>query len=144
MRVIARSVLLVMAAAAIAHADPHDEVMQVLGKMAASLTETNVPGFMEGISKDMPEYDTLRDDVSALIKSAEVSSSIEPVTEDGDAQKYKIDLDWVLDIRSLEQDGPLVRRRQVIHCEFVKENKKWKIVSIKPLDFFAPANLGGK
>jgi hypothetical protein len=144
MRAIARSVALAFVLAALAHADPHADVMDVLARMAAALTVVNVPGFMSGVSKNMPDYDTLQDDVTALIKSAEVSSSIVPVTEDGDDQKYKIDLDWVLEIRSLEQDGPIVHRRQVIHCELRRENKHWKIVSLKPIDFFAAANLGGK
>ena len=51
---------------------------------------------------------------------------------------------WIgcCEIRSLEQDGPLVRRREVVHCELRKEKKHWKIVALKPIDFFAPANLG--
>ena len=52
-------------------------------------------------------------------------------------KRASIDLDWVLEIRSLEQDGPLVRRREVVHCELRKEKKQWKIVALKPIDFFA-------
>jgi hypothetical protein len=29
----------------------------------------------------------------------------------------------------------------VIQCELRKEKKRWKIVSIKPLEFFGPAKL---
>jgi hypothetical protein len=65
-----------------------------------------------------------------------------PLSDDGDDTSYKIDLDWLLEVRSLEQDGPLVRRRQVVHCELRKEKKHWKIIALKPLDFFAPAQLG--
>ena len=68
-------------------------------------------------------------------------SDIEPLMEDGNDQKRSIDLDWLLQVRSLAQDGPLVRRREVVHCELRKEKKHWKIVSLKPLDFFAPAKL---
>jgi len=53
----------------------------------------------------------------------------------------------VLEVRSLEQDGPIVRRREVIHCELRKDEahkkkSQWKIVAIKPLDFFGAAKLG--
>ena len=144
MRAIARSAALALVVAALARADAHDDVMEVLTKMAAALTEVNVPGFMAGVSKDLPQYDTLRNDVTALVNEAEISSSVQPVMEQAGDQTYKIDLDWVLEIRSLEQDGPIVRRREVIHCELRKEKAHWKIVALQPLDFFAAANLGGK
>lgn len=138
-------------AALFASADAHDDVMQVLSKMGAALTgesgvegarSGNVPEFMSVISKSMPDYDTLRENVTALVRDSEVSSAATPLTEDLQGDIYQIDLDWVLQIRSLEQDGPLVRRREVVHCELRKEKKHWKIVALKPVTFFAAANLG--
>jgi hypothetical protein len=148
----ARGAALLCIAAAFAHADAHDDVMDVVASMAGALTEVNGEGpnqvrgnvskFMAAVSKDMPDYDTLKTNVTALVDEGEISSSIQPLTEEGDTQTYKIDLDWLLEVRSLEQDGPLVRRREVVHCELRKEKKHWKIVALKPLDFFAPAKLG--
>src|SRR5580658_5935901 len=142
MPAIVRSVLLVSIAAALACADAHDDVVEVVTSMAGALTDVNVSKFMAAFSKDMPGYGTLENNVTALVKQGEVSSSIQTVTEEGDDQARSIDLDWVLEVRSLEQDGPIVRRREVIHCELRKEKKHWKIVSLKPLDFFAAAKLG--
>jgi hypothetical protein len=154
MRVIVRSAVLVCVTAAFACADAHDDVMDVFTSMAGALTEVsgdstgavfgrgNVSKFMDAFSKDMPDYDTVKNNVKALVNQGEVSSSVRPLTEDGDEQMYKIDLDWLLEIRSVEQDGPLVRRREVVHCELRKEKKHWKIVALKPLDFFAPMNSG--
>lgn len=127
--------------AAFALADAHDDVIEVVTSMAGALTEVNVPNFMAAFSKAMPDYATLEMNVTALVNQAEVSSSIVPLTEDGDDQTRKIDLDWSLEVRSLEQDGPIVMRREVIHCELHKEKKHWKIVALKPLGFFAPAKL---
>ena len=141
-------------AAAFAFADAHDDVIELVTSMANALTEVivdgngvergrgNVSGFMAVFSKDMPDYDTLKNNVTALVNEGEVSSSIQPLTEEGDGQVYKIDLDWLLEVRSLEQDGPIVRRREVVHCELRKEKKHWKIVALKPLDFFAPIQSG--
>jgi hypothetical protein len=152
MRAIVRSAILVSIAAAFACADAHDDVIEVVTTMAGSLTEVsgvgaglvrgNVSKFMSAFSKDMPDYGTLENNVTQLVMQAEVSSSIQTVTEDGDDRARTIDLDWVLQIRSLEQDGPVITRREVIHCALRKEKKHWKIVSLKPLDFFAPAKLG--
>ena len=152
MRAIVRSAVLVSIASAFACADAHDDVIEVITSMAGSLTEVNgigdsvvrgnVSRFMSAFSKDMPGYGTLEMNVTALVRQAEVSSSIQTVSEDGDDQARSIDLDWVLEVRSLQEDGPIVRRREVIHCEFRKQKKHWKIVSLKPIDFFAPPKLG--
>ena len=137
----ARNVLLLACCFAFAplRGDSSAEVINLVGSMTAALTEVDVPAFMEAFDKDMPGYDDLKNQVTALVNQAEVTSSVEPIQEGGDDTKRSIDLDWFLEVRSLENDGPIVQRRQVIHCELRKENKKWKIVSMKPLDFFAPA-----
>ncbi len=152
MGAIARSAVLACMAVGFAWADAHDDVMEVVTSMAGALTEVsgigpsvvrgNVSRFMSAFSKEMPDYATLESNVTALVRQAEVSSSIQTVSEDGDDQARTIDLDWVLEVRSLEQDGPIVRRREVIHCELRKEKKHWKIVALKPIDFFAPPKLG--
>jgi hypothetical protein len=108
----------------------------------AGLVRWNVSQFMAAFSKDMPGYDTLKSNVAALMDEGEISSSIQPATEDGSGQTYQIDLDWLLEVRSLQPDGPLVRRREVVHCELRREKKHWKIVALKPLDFFAPVKFG--
>ncbi|MBZ5607090.1 MAG: hypothetical protein LAP38_02445 [Acidobacteriia bacterium] len=124
------------------YGDSQADVLDVVASMAAALTAVNVPEFMDAIDKDMPGFDTLRDQVTALVNQAEVTSSIEPIRNEGDDARRTLDLDWYLEVRSLLQDGPIVRRREVIHCELRKQKKKWKVVSLKPLDFFAPAKLG--
>ena len=135
------TLVLVCLAGAPVFADAHGDVVDLVASMAAALTAVNVPEFMDAFDKSMPEYDTLKDSVAALVNQADVTSSIEPVQEEGDESKRVVDLDWYLEVRSLLQDGPIVSRRQIIHCELRKEKKKWKVVSLKPLDFFAPAKL---
>ena len=122
-------------------ADPHGEVVDLFTSMAAALAAVNTAQFMEAFDKQMPDYDKVKDQIAALVNQAEVASSIEPVRDEGDDMKRSVDLDWFLEVRSLVQNGPIVHRRDVIHCDLRKENKKWKIVSLKPLEFFAPAKL---
>jgi len=152
MEAIARSAVLACIAVGLACADAHDDVIDLVSMMSGALTEVNgigqsvvrgnVSRFMSAFSKDMPDYATLESDVTALVTQAEVSSSIQTLSEDGDDQARTIDLDWVMQVRSLEQDGPVVQRREVIHCALRKEMKHWKIVSLKPIDFFAPPKSG--
>lgn len=127
--------------AGFAIADSHDDVIEVVTSMAAALTDVNVRKFMGAFSKDMPDYETLQTNVTALAKQSELSSSIQTLMDDGNDEARTIDLDWALQVRSLQQDGPIVQRRQVIHCELRKDKKHWKIVSLRPLSFFEPASF---
>jgi len=141
MPAIVRSAILAAAALACLYADVQSEVTDLVASMAAALIEVNVPKFMDAFDKNMPDYEQLKNQIDALTNQAEVSSSIDPINNEGDNRKRAVDLDWFLEVRSLLQDGPIVRRRAVIHCELQKQKGGWKIVSLEPLDFFAPAKL---
>ncbi len=141
MRAIALSCCLGILGCVALSADAHDEVVDLFASMAAALAEINVAQFMDAFDKSAPDYGKLKDEVTALVKQAEISSSVEPLKDEGDDNKRLVEMDWVLEIRSLIPDGPLVRRREIIRCELRKDKKRWKIVALKPIEFFAPANL---
>jgi len=139
--IVRNTLLLVSLAIVSARGDAHADVISLLGSLAAALTDWNVPAFMDGFDKGMPGYDNLRTQVTALVNQADVTSSIEPVEEQGDETTYRIDLDWFLQVRSLLDNGPIVERRQIVHCQLRKDKKDWKIVSLQPIEFFAPAKV---
>jgi len=141
MAAIARSAVLAVSLACLVQASAHDDVLEVVTNMATGLTTVNIPLFMSAFDKEMPGYDTLESNVKGLTNQAEVTSSIEPIEEKGDDSTYSVELDWYLQVRSLLPDGPIVTRRQLIHCELRKEKKHWKVVAVKPIEFFAPAKL---
>ena len=130
----------ILACAALA-ADTHDDVIDLFTSMAAALSEINIPQFMDAFDKDMPDYGNLKTGVTAMVRQADVTSSIEPLSDEGDDTKRTVDLDWYLEIKSVLPDGPVVRRREVVHCELRKEKKHWKIVALKPIEFFRAAKL---
>ncbi len=121
------------------HADTHDDVIDLFASMAAALSEINVPQFLDAFDKNMPDYDKLKTGVTALVRQADVSSSVEPLSDEGDDTKRTVDFDWYLEV--LLPDGQLVRRREVVHCDLRKEKKQWKIVALKPIEFFGAAKL---
>lgn len=130
----------ILACAALA-ADTHDDVIDLFTSMAAALSEINIPQFMDAFDKDMPDYGNLKTGVTAMVRQADVTSSIEPLSDEGDDTKRTVDLDWYLEIKSVLPDGPVVRRREVVHCELRREKKHWKIVALKPIEFFGAAKL---
>jgi len=122
-------------------ADVHSDTVAVFASMAAALADSNVSEFMKPCDKDMPDYDALKAEIGSLLTGNQVSSSVEPMNEEGDDSKRSVDLDWYLQIRSQLDNGPITVRRKVIHCELRKEGKHWKVVSLQPMDFFAPAKV---
>ena len=82
-------------------ADAHDDVIDLFTSMAAALSEINVPQFMDAFDKDMPDYGNLKTGVTALVRQADVTSSVEPLSDEGDDTKRTVDLDWYLEIQSV-------------------------------------------
>src|SRR5579864_4897700 len=111
MPAIVRSAILAAAALACLYADVQSEVTDLVASMAAALIEVNVPKFMDAFDKNMPDYEQLKNQIDALTNQAEVSSSIDPINNEGDNRKRAVDLDWFLEVRSLLPDRPILRRR---------------------------------
>ena len=136
MRAIAHSILCMALCALAAGADTHADIVDLFASMAAALSDGNAPGFMKAVDRKMADYDRLNTQIAALLQNSDVTNSVEPLRDDGDESKRSVDLDWYSEIRSRVAGGPLVQRRDVIHCQLEKEGKHWRIVSLKPVAFF--------
>lgn len=136
MRVIVRSLLTLTICAMTARADTHADVVDLFASMAAALSDNNPAGFMKAIDPKTPNYDRLKLHVEALAQNSEVGSSVEALNDHGNESKREIDLDWYLELRSRVPGGPSMQRRSVIHCQVEKVGKRWRVVSLKPAEFF--------
>jgi len=119
-------------------ADAHQEVFDLFTEMASALSEGNALAFLKPIDRAMPDYQKLQDNVGALVAQNDLASSIEVLKEQGNEKRREVELDWFLEIRSHEIHGPYERRRQIVKCRLERDKKKWKIVALEPVDFFAP------
>ena len=119
-------------------ADTHQELIDLFTKMASALSEGNGLAFLDHVDHAMRDYGKLEKYILALAAQNEVMSSIDLLKEEGDDSAQTAELDWFLQIRSREQSGPLERRREIIHCRLKRPKKKWKVMAIEPVNFFAP------
>jgi len=126
------------------HADTHAEVVDLFASITAALSVDNAAEFMAAFDRDMPDYDKLKARIGALLDAAEIGSDIELVKDDGNESRRSVDLDWYLEVKSRAAGGPVLRRRQIVHCDLRKDKKHWRIISISPLDFFAAASFDSK
>ena len=130
--------LVLLSAALIALGQPPAEetpkdVLDLFRTAVEALADKDPTAFLDKFDRKMPGYDTLHDEVFALLDHSEVSSEVEIVSDEGDAQKRALQLDWVL---SIDEDQP---RRQIVKCHIERQGKKWKITSLEPVEFFQPS-----
>lgn len=119
-------------------ADTHADIVDLFASVAAGLSEDSAPTALKAFDKQMPGYDNLSASVKALLGQAEVTSSLDVLRDEGDDQHRTVELDWYMELKSKQPNGPLERRRKTVRCKVDRQGKNWRIVSFDPPDVFAP------
>jgi hypothetical protein len=134
-----RRALLLAALAASLRADSADQVWDVIGAMAAALSNTMGAEFLGFFDRAMPGLPELRVNVTGLLTQLKIESSIDLVSNEGDDQKRTVEVDWLLRMRNRDDDSvsDATRREERVKFRFAKQGKRWRIVSLEPLSFFA-------
>jgi hypothetical protein len=136
-----RRALLLAALAASLRADSADQVWELIGSLASSLTNGSGDDFLRAFDRSMPGFEQLRTNVNALISQADVQSSIDPVSNEGDDQKRTVEVDWLMRMTGHDSVSAAVKREERVKCRFEKQGKRWRIVMLEPLSFFAAPPL---
>ncbi len=135
-----RSVLLALAAIPLAGAeDP--PTLALLTKLAARLSDNNLPGSIDLFAKTMPGYGDLAANLGALTANYDVACTIEIREESGDATHRQAETEWFLQIKSKQQDGPTDRRNQVVKVNTALIRDKWRITSMEPMSLLTPPQV---
>ena len=116
-----------------AFAGIREEILQIVSKMASSLSSGDAASFLACVHRSAPDFDRLRDNVYALTAEAESTSSIEIIRTEGDAAE----LDWYLELRSRVTGSVVERRREAVSVRA----SQGKLQSLKPVAFFAPIHV---
>jgi hypothetical protein len=119
-------------------ADDASDIWELLTQGAAALSAGNAPEFMQAFDRSMPGYQMLAANVSGLTAAYEVESSIEMLSEEGSGSTRTVQLDWYLELIEQQDETNTIRRRDRVTCRLMKLGKKWKIVALEPIAFFAP------
>jgi len=127
-----------MALAAPLLANTRQEILDLITELASALSEGNGLAFLDHIDRTMPDYQKLEQSILALTEQNEVSAAIDILKQEGDDRTQTVELDWLMQIRSREDSGPIERRRETVKCRAERKKKNWKIVSLDPIALFAP------
>jgi hypothetical protein len=142
-----RRALILAALAARLRADSAGQAWELIGSAARALSEatalpppnrgTAIP-FLSFFDSKMPGYETLRTNVTALVNQADLQSTLDLLSNEGDDRARTVEVDWTLRITDLATSVTTSQRRERVKCRVEKQVKKWRIVSLEPLAFFAP------
>ena len=132
------AILAICGAAPAFAADPAQDVWEVVTAMAAALGVADPGAFLAACDSGMPSYQTLRANISALVAQADIESGIDPVRNEGTDTAREVEVDWQLQLIDRSGLQRVTRRRENIKLRFEKRGRKWKVVSLEPVAFFAP------
>lgn len=121
-------------------AQPDDtaQVRLLIRDASRALQAGNAPLFLAAFDRqEMPRFDVLREQVSALAAQRRIASSVESGPLEGDPNVRTVRVDWLLELTPKLDPGPLERRRTTLTLRVRKRGKRWKIVWLEPLEFFS-------
>jgi hypothetical protein len=121
--------------------DAQQQVFDLFSKIASALSDDDAAMFIEAVDPGMPHFEDFRRDVVALTDLADLTNSIEVLSDTGDDTHRAEELDWFLEIVGKSEPHSLERRRETVKFRLERKSKKWKIMSIDPLSFFAPPKI---
>ncbi len=130
------------AAGSLPASDAQQQVFDLFSKIASALADNDPAVFVESVDPAMPSFYDFRAELTALAGSAELTSSVEVIEDSGNDTHRTEELDWLLRIVSKSDSHTVEERHKSVKFRLERRGKKWKIVSIDPLDFFAPPKGG--
>jgi hypothetical protein len=137
-----RAALLLFATASAlpAAGDPATDVLDLFTDIAASLSAGKVERFLAAFDPAMPEFATLRANVTALTAQGEVQSFIDPVENQGDNARRNVEWKWTLRLRRGQDATAALLREGTVKATAAKHGARWRVTQLDPVSFFAPAS----
>jgi hypothetical protein len=132
----ARRTLLLAALPAGLRADDRSDVLALLGEMAADLANGLGGAFVKAFVWEGNERAAFRQEIEALLATAEVSGSVELREFTSSTDKAEARVDWYLYLRARSDVRIVKQKREVLKMFFVRQGKKWRVESFAPRDFF--------
>ncbi len=122
-------------------ADAKQQVFDLLTKIAAALSDDDPMTFLGAVDHNMLHFHEFESNLMALTDQADIANSIEILSDSGDDTHRQEELDWFMQVVGKSEFHPVEQRREVVRVALERRGKKWKIVSIEPLSFFAPPKV---
>jgi len=133
-----RRALLFAAVTAALRADSADEVWDVIGLVASSLSEGDAAACLSAFDSAMPGYERLRAAVTGLLRDNDVETSIDLVSNEGDGRARTVESDWQMRLTPRGGVTAPIQRRERVAAKLEKQGKKWRITAFEPAGVLDP------
>ena len=104
--------------------------LEPLRSAAEALAERDAARFLNQFDPAMKGYETLREQVGALVAADGAASTLEIVSEQGDQRRKTLEIDWLLRV------GPGAAKRRILKFVVERQSRAWKITSLDAVEFF--------
>jgi hypothetical protein len=133
MRTIALNVTLAVLAAGILVLAAEQTPLASIARLTTALSDGDADTALEYFDSQMKNYAEIEQKLEALTAQADISCAIDIVTDVEADGVHKLDLDWLMQLKSQADDTQLERRRARVQIEMREIKGVWKIVSISPI-----------
>jgi hypothetical protein len=112
-----------------------------LADLATALSESDSDTALEYFDTQMKGYGDLERNIEAMTAQTDVSCAIDVVTDVEDNGVHKLDLDWYMQLKPVNDSSQLERRRERVMVEMRLIKGKWKIISLSPASILDPLRI---
>ena len=116
-----------------------DAAWDLLQSAARALSQPDTPtaGFLASFDSKLPDYEALRTGAESLAGQGQVNSTIGLTSHEGTDATRTLEVDWTLEVVNAETGIRILQRESDLTFKIERRGKRWLIVSVTPLDFFA-------
>lgn len=115
---------------------PDRDVAVLFALLAEDLGGNDAGQFLSRFDRNMPGFRVLAENVRALAAQADIASSVEISSEEGNADTRQVEVDWLMEITLGGAGNRVERRREKIRCTLRRSGKRWLVSALDPISFF--------
>jgi hypothetical protein len=112
--------------------------LQQSSRYADGRQEDDLPSLLGHFDRAMPGYAQFAADVKALTSAWLVEPALQLIGNEGTDDRRLLEIDFTMTLTDPQNSGSSTRKEETVKCTVEKHGKQWLIVSLTPLEFFAP------
>jgi hypothetical protein len=102
---------------------------------------TGLQNLLDRFDHAMPGYAQFETNLRALTSIWLLEPALQLTSNEGDDTHRSLEIDWTMTLTDPLNSGKSLRKQETMKCRIEKRGKQWIVVSLAPLEFFAPPQL---
>jgi len=98
----------------------------------------DLPSLFGRFDRAMPGYGQLEANLRALTSIWLVEPALQLTSNEGSDDRRLLEIDWTMTLTEPQNTGNSIRKEAAVKCTVEKRGKQWLVVSLAPLELFAP------